>query len=63
MLYLASEGQQVLVDVLGSQAVSSVPLGLLDVAVDLPLRLEPLWATLVGAGDRTLSCVQHHVGS
>ena len=63
MLYLASEGQQVLVDVLGSQAVSSVPLGILDVAVDLPLHPEPLWATLVGAGDRTIACVDHHVGS
>ena len=61
MLYLASEGQQVLVDVLGSQAVSSVPLGLLDVPVAKALRLESLWATLVGAGDRTLACVQHHV--
>ena len=59
MLYLASEGQEVFVDVFGSQAVSSVPLGLLDVEVDLPLRLEPLWATLVGAGDRTLACVEH----
>ena len=62
MLYLASEGQQVLVDVLGSQAVSSVPLGLLDVLVAKGVRLEPLWATLVGAGDRTLSCVEHDMG-
>ena len=63
MLYLASEGQQVFVDVFGSQAVSSVPLGLLDVAVAICLQLEPLRATLVGAGDRTLACVDHHVGS
>ena len=63
MLYLASEGQEVFVDVLGSQAVSSVPLGGLDVLVAIALRLEPLWATLVGAGDRTLTGVQHHVGS
>ena len=42
MLYLTSERQQVLVDVFGSQAVSSVPLGILDVAVDLPLHPEPL---------------------
>ena len=62
MLYLASEGQQVLVDVFGSQAVSSVPLGLLDVGVAFFLRLEPLWATLVRAGDWTLSCVEHHMG-
>ena len=61
MLYLASEGQQVLVDVLGSQAVSSVPLGLLDVAVAIFLTLEPLRATLVGAGNRTLASVQHHM--
>ena len=51
------------VDVLGSQAVSSMPLGLLDVAVAICLQLEPLWATLVGAGDRTHTGVQHHVGS
>ena len=63
MLYLASEWQQMFVDVLGSQAVSSMPLGLLDVAVAICLQLEPLWATLVGAGDRTLASVQHHVGS
>ena len=55
MLYLASEGQQVLVDVLGSQAVSSVPLGLLDVAVAKGLGLKPLRAALVGAGERTLA--------
>ena len=42
MLYLTSEGQQVFVDVFGSQAVSSVPLGVLDVAVALCLRLESL---------------------
>ena len=63
MLYLASEGQQVLVDVLRSQAVTSVPLGPLDVAVDLPLRPEPLWATLVGAGDRMLTGVEHDMGT
>ena len=63
MIHLASEGQQVFVDVFGSQAVSSVPLGLLDVPVAISLRLEPLRATLVGAGDRTLTGVQHHVGS
>ena len=42
MLYLASEGQQVLVDVLGSQAVASVPLGLLDVFVAKGLGRESL---------------------
>ena len=63
MLYLASEGQQVFVDVLGSQAVTSVPLGLLDVAVDLPLRRELLGAALVGAGDRTLAGVEHDMDS
>ena len=61
MLYLTSEGQQVLVDVFGSQAVSSVPLGSLDVFVAKGKSLEPLRAALVGAGERTLSCVQHHV--
>jgi len=34
---LASEGQQVLVNELGSQAVASVPLGILDVLVHHPL--------------------------
>ena len=63
MLYLASEGQQVFVDVLGSQAVSSVPLGLLDVCVAISLRLEPLWATLVGAGDRMLAGGEHDMGT
>ena len=61
MLYLASEGQQVFVDVLGSQAVASVPLGLLDVPVAKGLGLETLWAALIGAGDRTLPCVVHHM--
>ena len=61
MLYLTSEGQQMFVDVLGSKAMTSVPLGLLDVAVAICLQLEPLWATLVGAGDRTLAGVQHHM--
>ena len=40
--YLAGEGQEVLVDVLGSQAVAGVLLGILDVGVDELLRLEPL---------------------
>ena len=61
MLYLASERQQVFVDVLGSKAVASVPLGPLDVAVAKALGPEPLRAALVGAGDRTLAGVQHHV--
>ena len=61
MLYLASEGQQVLVDVLGSQAVSSMPLGSLDVEVAKGKRLEPLRAALVGAGNRTLASVDHHM--
>ena len=42
MLYLASEGQEVFVDVLGSQAVSSVPLGILDVFVAKGLGPESL---------------------
>ena len=61
MLYLASEGQQVLVDVFGSQAVSSMPLGGLDVEVAKGKRLEPLRAALVGAGNRTLASVDHHM--
>ena len=44
-IYLASEGQEVIVDVLGRQAVASVLLGSLDVQVHLMLRLEPLVTT------------------
>ena len=51
------------VDVLGSKAMTSVPLGILDVCVAKGVRPEPLRAALVGAGDRTLAGVQHHVGS
>jgi len=58
---LASEGKEVIVDELGSQAVASVLLGSLDVAVDHTLCFEPLVTTLVGAGVRTLPCVVHHV--
>ena len=42
LVYLASEGKEVLVDELGRQAVASVLLGSLDVRVHLVLRLEPL---------------------
>ena len=44
-IYLASEGKEVIVDELGRQAVASVLLGSLDVAVDELLRLEPLVTT------------------
>ena len=44
-IYLASEGQEVIVDVLGRQAVASVLLGSLDVRVHLVLRLELLVTT------------------
>jgi len=58
---LACEGQQILVDELGCEAMASVSLGFLDVHVNLPLRLEPLLATLVGTWEWSLSCVVHHV--
>ena len=44
-IYLACEGQEVLVDEFGGQAVASVLLGCLDVAVHLMLRLESLVTT------------------
>ena len=44
-IYLASEGQEVIVDVLGRQAVASVLLGSLDVEVHQVLRLESLVTT------------------
>ena len=60
-IYLASEGQEVLVDEFGSQAVASMLLGSLDVVVDQVLRLEPLTAALIGAGERTLTSVVHQM--
>ena len=60
-MHLAGERQQVLVDELGSLAVPLVLLGLLDVGVHLPLRLEPLSAALVRAGERSLAGVVHQV--
>ena len=50
-----------LVDELGSQAVTSVLLGSLDVVVDHVLRLEPLIAALIGAGERTRTSVIHQM--
>ena len=44
-IYLASEGQEVLVDDCGRQAVASVFLGSLDVRVHQALRLESLVTT------------------
>jgi len=58
---LASEGKEVIVDELGSQAVAGVLLGCLDVLVHLMLRLESLVTTLVGAGEWALARVVHHV--
>ena len=50
-----------LVNELGSQAVASMLLGSLDVVVDQVLRLEPLTAALIGAGERTLTSVVHQM--
>jgi len=58
---LASEGQEVLVDDCGRQAVASVLLGSLDVLVHQELRLEPLVTALVRAREWTLASVVHHV--
>jgi len=58
---LASEGQQVLVDDLGSQAVASMLLGSLHVVVNVALTFEPQVAAFVGAGEWALAGVIHHV--
>ena len=59
--YLASEGKQILVDVLGRKTVACMLLSLLDVPVHFPLRLKPVLAALIGAGERALACVIHLV--
>jgi len=59
--HLASEGQEVLVDEFGSQAVASMLLRSLDVMVDQALGLEPLTAALVRTGERTQTSVIHLV--
>ena len=41
-IYLARERQEILVEELGCEAMTSVALSSLDVLVHLPLRLEPL---------------------
>jgi len=58
---LAGEGQQILVNDLGSQAVASVLLGSLDVFVHQVLGLESLVTTFVGAREGTLASVMHYV--
>jgi len=58
---LASEGQHILVNDLGSQTVASMLLGSLDVVVHQALRLESLTTTFVGAGEGTHASVIHHV--
>jgi len=58
---LASEWKEILVEELGREAVAGVLLCFLDVLVDLSLRLEPLAAALVGAGEWTLARVIHLV--
>ena len=60
-MHLASERKQVLVDDLGSLAVPLVLLGLLDVGVDITLRLEPVSTPLIRAEERSLPGVDHHV--
>ena len=59
--YLASERKEMLVNELGSQAVASMLLGSLDVVVDYVLRLEPLVAALIGAGEGTQASVIHQM--
>ena len=60
-IYLACEGQEVLVDEFGGQAVASVLLGCLDVVVDPGLGLEPFVAALIWAGERAHTSVIHQM--
>ena len=60
-IYLASERQEMLVNELGSKAVTSVLLGSLDMVVDTGLGLEPLLAALIGAGERAQTSVIHQM--
>jgi len=57
--HLAGERQEMLVNELGGKAVARVLLGVLDVLVDQPLRLEPLIATLIRAGEGTQTDMVH----
>jgi len=59
--HLTSERQEMLVNELGSQAVASVLLGSLDVLVDQVLRLEPLIAALIRAGEGAQASMIHLV--
>jgi len=58
---LASERQEILVQELGCQPMTSVALCSLDVLVHIPLTLEPLLAALVGTWEWSLSTVVHEV--
>ena len=60
-MHLAGERKQVFVDDLGGLAVPLVLLGLLDVLVRLPLRLEPLSTSFIRARERSLAGVIHQV--
>ena len=60
-MHLAGERKQVLVDDLGGLAVPLVLLGRLDVPIHRCLRLEPLSAAFIGAGERSLVSVSQHV--
>lgn len=60
-IHLASEGKEVLVNDLGSQAMAGVLLGSLDVTVHHVLCLELLSTTFVGAGKWALASVIHSV--
>ena len=52
-----------LVNELGGKAVTRVLLGVLDVLVDQPLRLEPLVAARIRAGEGAQTTVIHQVKS
>ena len=60
IIHLTCERKQVLVNDLGGLAVPLVLLGLLDMLIHISLRLEPVSAALVRAGD-TLAGVGHQV--
>jgi len=59
--HLACERKQILVDDLGGLAVPLVLLRLLNVGVDITLRLEPVSTALIRAGEWSLAGVVHHM--
>ena len=60
-MHLACERKEVLVDDLGGLAVPLVLLGLINVLVNITLRLEPLSTALIRARERSFAGVVHQM--